>query len=175
MWKLIHASVTGTGHKKNRTPCQDFCSSGEFVISGVPCLVASIADGAGSAKESALGAELTVQTIIQAITSTSKSPDTFDRNDAESWVETVRSALISKASVLGLNFRDFACTVLASCITDNHAIFLQVGDGAWIAAIDDKFEVITWPDSGEYANETVFVTFRQLPRACCLRRYASQS
>ncbi|MFH1893955.1 MAG: PP2C family serine/threonine-protein phosphatase [Candidatus Zixiibacteriota bacterium] len=158
MWKLIRASVIGTGHKRNGTACQDVCSSGEFVVSGVLCLVAAIADGAGSAKEGGLGAETTVQTIIQAITSSPKTPDSFDRNDAQGWLEMVRSALQAEASAFGVDLPDLACTVLVCCITDTHAVFLQVGDGAWVMAIDGQLEVVTWPEAGEYANETVFVT-----------------
>lgn len=158
MWKLIRASVIGTGHKRNGTSCQDVCSSGEFVISGVPCLVVALADGAGSAKEGGLGADTAVQAIIQSITSSSKVPASFERTDAQGWMEAVRSALQAKAAELALDLRDMACTVLACCITDTHAVFLQVGDGAWVVALDGRLEVVTWPESGEYANETVFIT-----------------
>jgi hypothetical protein len=73
-------------------------------------------------------------------------------------LEAVRAVLQTKALALGLDLRDMACTLLACCITDTHAVFLQLGDGAWVVAVDGRLEVVTWPESGEYANETVFIT-----------------
>lgn len=160
-WKAIHASATGTGHQRHNTGCQDACASGEFVIAGTPCLVAALSDGAGSATEGALGAETAVHAAMAAIHSAPGGSGTPGTADALRWLEEVRRALESKAAELGLELRDLACTLLACRITESEAIFVQVGDGAWVTESGGALEVVAWPEPGEYANETCFMTSAQ--------------
>lgn len=54
--------------------------------------------------------------------------------------------------------RDFACTLLLAAITPSYAGFMQVGDGFVIGARDDKLQLLTQPQKGEYINLTTFVT-----------------
>lgn len=37
-------------------------------------------------------------------------------------------------------------------------VFAQVGDGAIVLGADGSYRAVTWPTSGEYANETTFIT-----------------
>ncbi len=157
-WKAIHASATGTGHQRLQTACQDACAFGEFVIHGTPCLVAALSDGAGSAAEGAIGAETAVDAVMAAISSAPADAGAPEPADALRWLEEVRRALESKAAELGLELRDLACTLLACRITESNAVFVQVGDGAWVTGAGDAFEVVAWPEPGEYANETCFMT-----------------
>jgi len=62
-WKAIARSATGTSHKKQQLPCQDY---GDFSISHKGILGA-VADGAGSAKHSDVGAKLTVKTALNEL------------------------------------------------------------------------------------------------------------
>lgn len=55
--------------------------------------------------------------------------------------------------------RDLACTLNAAAVLPDKAWFIQVGDGATIIqSTESDMEVVFWPDSGEYANQTYFVT-----------------
>ena len=54
--------------------------------------------------------------------------------------------------------RDFACTLVGAAIGPNQTIFFQVGDGAIVARRGELLECMFWPESGEYANMTYFVT-----------------
>jgi hypothetical protein len=37
-------------------------------------------------------------------------------------------------------------------------VVFQIGDGAIVTATDDDYGVVFWPETGEYANSTYFVT-----------------
>ena len=54
--------------------------------------------------------------------------------------------------------RDMACTFLFAAIGTTHALYGQVGDGAIVTTNNGEREVVFWPESGEYANMTRFVT-----------------
>jgi hypothetical protein len=40
----------------------------------------------------------------------------------------------------------------------DHALFFQIGDGAIVARAGDDYQTIFWPEQGEYANTTFFVS-----------------
>src|SRR2546427_12564589 len=61
-WRVVGASVTGTGHQKMGRGCDD---AHRFRISSTGSLFLAVADGAGSASRSAEGAGYVVQTALQ--------------------------------------------------------------------------------------------------------------
>ncbi len=63
-WKAIARSAIGTSHQKQQMPCQDY--SGYKIINNA--LIGAVADGAGSAKYSDVGAKLAVETVLEAFT-----------------------------------------------------------------------------------------------------------
>ena len=64
-WKAIARSAIGTSHIKQQMPCQDY---GDYKIID-DAIIGVVADGAGSAKYSDVGAKLAVDTVLKAITS----------------------------------------------------------------------------------------------------------
>ena len=54
--------------------------------------------------------------------------------------------------------KELACTLLVAVLGEQHAVFGQIGDGAWIAEKSGVFGAVTWPQNGEFANETRFIT-----------------
>jgi hypothetical protein len=60
-WKAIARSAIGTSHQHQSMPCQDY---GDYKILD-RTIIGVVADGAGSAKYSDLGAKLTVNTVLE--------------------------------------------------------------------------------------------------------------
>ncbi len=59
-----------------------------------------------------------------------------------------------------MRVRDYACTVLAAVVGPDWSVFLQIGDGVMVvrSAGDPDYGWVFWPEDGEYANTTFFVT-----------------
>jgi hypothetical protein len=76
------------------------------------------------------------------------------------WVRTIQSAIKDDAASVGRELRDFACTLLGFVAGRSSATCLQVGDGAIVVADAEEhvYGHVFWPDRGEYANTTHFVT-----------------
>jgi hypothetical protein len=70
----------------------------------------------------------------------------------------IRTSLAVRASALGLQPRDFACTLLGVISLPCASLVLQIGDGGVVVDAGDGLEVSIVPMSGEYANMTHFVT-----------------
>ena len=75
-----------------------------------------------------------------------------------SWVVAIRQHICQAAEAKGVPPRDFACTLLGAVVGAKAAAFFQVGDGAIVIRDGDGFHPVFWPDAGEYANMTYFVT-----------------
>ena len=65
MWRFIKARDVGPSHKKNNTPCQDFCDVLEISRDKVICAVLS--DGAGSAKFADKASYISVKYSLKSI------------------------------------------------------------------------------------------------------------
>jgi hypothetical protein len=63
-WKAIARSAIGTSHQKQNIPCQDY---GDYKIID-RTIIGVVADGAGSAKYSDMGAKLAVNTVLKTFT-----------------------------------------------------------------------------------------------------------
>jgi hypothetical protein len=164
MWRSVNVSVEGTSHRRSGVPCQDAsrCCLVE-APDGLPVLIAVVADGAGSASRAADGAALACETLVSVATTLIASGELDPPTGtslAEPWTSMFRSQVDALADSEGLTRRDFACTLLATVITDRGALFMQVGDGAIVVreASGDDFSWVFWPQSGEYANTTYFAT-----------------
>jgi hypothetical protein len=75
------------------------------------------------------------------------------------WITTAQNALVSISKSKERQVRDYACTVLGIVCGPKNAVAFQIGDGAIVAATDmDHYEAVCWPENGEYANSTYFIT-----------------
>jgi hypothetical protein len=70
----------------------------------------------------------------------------------------LRDQLANVASKRGLTRRQFAATLMLLLVRDGQLVALQVGDSALVGRRAGAWEVICWPQNGEFASETYFVT-----------------
>jgi len=161
MWKAIYESVAGTSHTEGGTPCQDACRVKEVVESGEIFLVSVCADGAGSAEHSKVGATVTCDLFVELAVHAIRCGEIqcgFAKSNALQWCDKIRSVLCERAAELDVPMREVACTLLGAVIGESASVFLQIGDGAMVIANDGEYEPVFWPQSGEYANTTNFLT-----------------
>jgi hypothetical protein len=160
MWKYGFASVAGTSHDKSSMACQDSCRAEVFTgQQGEEILLAVASDGAGSAAHANLGSVLACDLLVDEIkahfsagNSWAQLGDDFIRR----WIGRFQGLAVSRS---GDSPREFACTLLAAVVGREHAAYFQIGDGAIIASRgDDGYHCVCWPQRGEYANSTNFLT-----------------
>lgn len=150
MWKIVFGSVQGTSHVQSGKPCQDFCDGAVVGTSAV----AVCADGAGSAELSHLGSKAAVERFMEVATVESAPT----REQIESWVDAARARVLEEAAANETPPRQLACTLLVAIVGETWAAFAQIGDGVIVFDGPEGYEVAFWPDNGEYANTTRFLT-----------------
>jgi serine/threonine protein phosphatase PrpC len=69
----------------------------------------------------------------------------------------VRQAVFEEAQERDGDANDFASTLLVIVAMPDRTIAAHIGDGA-IVVDDGALRVLSWPEQGEYANMTVFLT-----------------
>lgn len=158
MWRVIGKSIVGTSHLKGRLPCQDYSDYLRCQFGGESVLIVGVSDGAGSAALSHLGSQETVSTLLRQAASCERPLADISREDVQGWFGNSLAHLKSVAENEQIEVKDLACTALLAVLGETHALFAQIGDGAWIAETNGIFGAVTWPQNGEFANETKFLT-----------------
>jgi hypothetical protein len=171
-WKLLGESVGGTSHQRDSSPCQDAHRCDELHLERETVLIAICADGAGSAELSQLGAALACDRFFAIAREALQGWGAMDPLDGETllaWYETVREALGEAAAAREVPARQLACTLLTAIVGERRALFAQVGDGSIVFHGEEEYESVFWPQIGEYANTTNFVTQSELAEVfeCC--------
>jgi hypothetical protein len=160
-WKILAGSATGTSHEREGDPCQDYAHYAIVSAEDSPVLVAACADGAGSATQAALGARLACLGYIHmACESLRDGLPVLEINEprARGWLERLRGTMSLEACLRNLELRDLACTLLTAVVGDGIAVFLQIGDGAIVYREGGRYRTAFWPQTGEYASTTFFLT-----------------
>jgi Protein phosphatase 2C len=163
-WRVARTSVIGTSHEKTGLPCQDAgCCRIVSDPEGRPVLLAVACDGAGSASQSLDGATLTIERFLREFSDATRHSglDGITKEFVEDWLSRVRAEIRDRAEVADLSPREFACTLLGAVVGEDRAAFFQIGDGAIVVsnrAEPDDYGWIFWPQHGEFANQTNFVT-----------------
>jgi hypothetical protein len=163
-WRYVGASVRGTSHVATGLPCQDASIILPLAeTDGAPVLALVAADGAGSAEASAIGAQLVCETWLGRLRTFLDSPESRVADITEGlvrdWFFDAAEAVRTQAAATGRRPRDFACTFLAVVLGPTSGVFVQLGDGAIVRATGaDAWTPVFWPQAGEYANTTYFVT-----------------
>lgn len=137
-------------------PCQD--KTAVLERGGVRCIV--LADGAGSARLSHLGARAAVDAVVDLLcdqfVAFHASPTAEDVK--RSILETVREALHVAAQEHGCLPGDMASTLLFAAEKGGSYIAGQLGDGCLVLWRNGELKLAGIPDRGEFANQTWFTT-----------------
>jgi protein phosphatase 2C-like protein len=168
-WSYALASAVGSSHGRSGTPCQDASSCELVERADGTYVVATVSDGAGSARLSQIGSRLACQIVSDEarkfLASGAPLVD-FDRPLALVLLDHLQAVIARTARRADLRPRDFACTLLFAVVGPESAVFAQIGDGAIVAAPGaptptprgSGYDWVFWPQRGEYANETHFAT-----------------
>ncbi|NDJ23786.1 protein phosphatase 2C domain-containing protein [Nostoc sp. B(2019)] len=160
-WRVVAASVCGTSHLKNKQLCQD---AHHWQILSDNVLVIAAADGAGSASQGKVGAMVAVETAIESIsikqvTRKFLTDDTNVRSLLSEAMVAAKKAVEDEAAACQKQPQDLATTLILLVATPEVVAVAQIGDGLAVAKDSmGNLLALTMPDSGEYINETTFLT-----------------
>ncbi|WP_416899802.1 MAG: PP2C family serine/threonine-protein phosphatase [Minwuia sp.] len=162
-WRIAAASVAGTSHERSGTPCQDAHAFDILDLDEGSAAVFVASDGAGSASFSEIGASIACRRSIEEISGSLKQGIPVPGRLADtvaSWVDGVRDSISAKAIELDVRPGELACTLLIAILLDERTIAAQIGDGSIVARTGGEWHCLHWPQHGEFANTTNFVTSR---------------
>lgn len=162
-WRYVGASVIGSQHEREQLPCQDAHQIHYGYIDERPMLLAITADGAGSALHGDIGAKFVCvclrKQILRLLRRGAESLEELDGCQIKVWLKNLRQGLEQEANAQHATLRAFASTLTCVIVGIEKVVCFQIGDGAIIVRNPEgELETVFWPDNGEYANVTHFVT-----------------
>lgn len=160
-WTWACASQIGTSHIRSGQRLQDahFC----FTCSreDAPVFVGIVSDGAGSAELGGQGASLVCRSIGQSARRHFAERTILPTASVvEYWIDEARDLIYNAADRRGKSARDFACTLVCTISDGANSVIAHIGDGCVVAREQGsgRWFAPTWPDHGEYASTTTFLT-----------------
>lgn len=154
-WRSAAAAVQGRSHISKGTVCQDRV----WTFSRHPLHVIALADGAGSCPLSHEGAEIatkaTARFFQKHISKTLSQPPEIIR---EHLLRYLVRELKSQSRKLKVDFKALSCTLLFVAVYNEEYISGHIGDGTIAAMQGGRLSTLSRPESGEYVNETFFLT-----------------
>ena len=158
-WRVMAASVRGTSHERTGQPCQDAHHWG-VLPGGV--LVAAAADGAGSAALGDMGASAAARAAVEAVV---QQGSVLPENNG-GWqlllteaLKAARDSIEVEVVAHEVTERDLATTLILAVATPELVAAAQIGDGALVAGdVEGNVIGLTVPQTGEYINQTIFLT-----------------
>lgn len=163
-WQVGHACVVGTSHVATNSPCQDAAGCLVAIAAdGSEILIAAISDGAGSAAHSEKGSRRAVDSFLEEVSRAATNDPGLTRLDEAwimRWLRKVHLEIAEAAQAAGHAPTDYACTLLGAVVGPTLAVYVQLGDGAIVVREpdDERYSWMFWPQNGEYANTTNFLT-----------------
>lgn len=132
------------------------------------CVIVS--DGAGSASHGGQGASLLCRILSNAVREWVLDHEGLPSDDdVAGWIDQVRDHIAQVAQDRGLAKRQFAATLILMLARDGELLALQIGDSALVARKEGAWEALCWPENGEFASTTYFVTDDPEPRLRTVR------
>lgn len=161
-WRWASASVIGTSHIQNSNRLQD-----AYAVSamGNDCIFAVVSDGAGSAKFGEYGAWLTCRFLTVRFREwLHDSPELPTDEKLVGWINELRDRISAIAARRESVPRQFAATLATVIVTPSETLALHIGDSAVVGRKGGEWDVLCWPENGEYASSTYFITDDPEPR-----------
>lgn len=160
LWRVAAAAAIGVSHLDEGSSCQDAVAC-EVALGG-RALIAAVCDGAGSARLSGVGAAVAARAFVgmaRGFLEGGGSLAALDRDLAEYWIDRVIEAIETQAEQDGEDdVSQYACTLIGVVAVDGLLATFQIGDGAIAVGNAGDWRYVYWPQHGEYANTTFFVT-----------------
>ncbi|WP_202320417.1 PP2C family serine/threonine-protein phosphatase [Archaeoglobus neptunius] len=145
-------TFTGYLHAKNGEPCQDFCTHRSMDC----CTAIALADGAGSANLSHIGAKISATTFVGYFVA---NPERiFESKDH--FVERLKKNLENNARKRDISVSALSSTLVGAVNYRDSLFLLHIGDGKAILLSDEGAEILSKGVKGEFSNETYFTTSR---------------
>lgn len=161
-WRWASASVIGTSHIHNGDRLQDAYAVAELGGGGI---LAVVSDGAGSAKYGAYGSWLTCRFLSVRFREWVRvNPELPCDEELIDWIDELRDRISAIASRRKSTPRQFAATLAAVVVMPGEAVTLHIGDSAVVGRKGAAWHVLCWPENGEYASSTYFITDDPEPR-----------
>ncbi len=160
-WKHLSLSVTGKSHSDRNEPGQDYHRTGAIRVSDRNFFIGLAADGAGSTTHGGNGAEIVCESMYLQILSTIRKEEHFSsiaNDDIKAWISMSREAIVARAKEEGQRVKDYACTLIGVVVANDHTLSFQIGDGCIVMGEKGGYRTVFWPEQGEYANTTCFIT-----------------
>ncbi len=156
-WTWAAASRRGSAHVaigEGRQDAYRVLAVDDFIIA-VAC------DGAGSTRYGRLGAVISTRILsTRAAEWVRRHHRPPSPGIIEMWVAEARLAILVHAERRSCYIGEFAATLVLAISDGSSAITAHIGDGAIVArrAGDYTFTDLSWPESGQYASTTFFLT-----------------
>lgn len=161
-WRWASASVIGTSHIRTGDRLQDAYA---VSVMGNGCVFAVVSDGAGSAKCGAYGAWLTCRFLSVRFREWLRDNSELPTDEElVYWIDELRDRISTIADRRESVPRQFAATLATVIVTPAELLTLHVGDSAVVGRRGAEWDVLCWPENGEYASSTYFVTDDPEPR-----------
>lgn len=167
-WRWAAASRIGTSHRRAGSRKQDAFT---VRVPAPETLCVIVSDGAGSASHGGEGASLVCRMLSTAVCAWLAGDEGLP-TDAQiyAWIDCVRDRIALVAGKRGFTKRDFASTLIALVVCGDEVLALQVGDSALVARKGGQWGALCWPENGEFASTTYFVTDDPEPRLRITRK-----
>ncbi len=166
LWTVAGASWRGTSHQKTATQCQD-----AFAWERIDAdwIALAVADGAGSAELSDVGARIAVHAALAAAREELIAGNqSGSLRHADGWREPLlrtvaqaRDSVFETARRLGRRPRELASTLVVVIAGPHTTAAVHVGDGGSVVeTATGTVASLTKPDTGEYMGEATFLVSR---------------
>lgn len=180
-WRIAVASAAGASHLRDRIPNQDAVAYRLVELGDTQVVIVAVSDGAGSAPRSHEGSQTAVTAAVAAVADgiSQRPAPLFAASQAETLlrgaIRQAHSEVLRYGRQHNVPSRELASTLIVAFASDALVAAAQVGDGAVIAFNIGSGDATTLCDAhtGEYANETTFITSRKNPHEIAFVGHAS--
>ncbi len=152
------AKCIGRGHIATFTPCQD--SVLVRSTNSVSCI--ALSDGAGSKQFSEKGSQKCVEAVAKYVTKhfdgLIELAETKPEIASQMIVRNVLGVMQRFGKKNKIDIEDMACTLIFAAFKGNNMLLGHIGDGVIAVINNDSLDVFSFPENGEYANSTYFIT-----------------